>query len=114
MNETRVLLPLIEKLFDHDLAAATHVFEGMGEEEAAEVLRSLPARLAVRVLRHLQVSYAAALLKSADDAFLHEITSQLDPRFAAAILMRLPANAREGVTKHFSGQLYEQAVGTRF
>ena len=108
MNDARVLLPLIEKLFDHDLAAAAHILEGMGEEEAADVLRSLPPRLAVRVVKHLQISYAAALLKSADDVFLHEITSQLDPRLAAAILMHLPADARERVTEHFSGQLKGQ------
>ncbi len=48
MNDTGVLLPLVEKLFEHDLAAATHFIKGMGEEEAAEVLRSLPPHLAAR------------------------------------------------------------------
>ena len=58
-------------------------------------MKSLPIPLAVRVVKVLQVSYAAALLKDADDQLLIEMISHLDPQFLASILMRLPQEARE-------------------
>jgi magnesium transporter len=108
MSDTTVLLPLVNRFFEHDLANGVHMLESMSEEDAAHVLKILPMPLAVRVLRGLQVSYAAALLRDADDAFLNEMASHLDPQFAASILMRLPKDARERVSGHISEKLKEQ------
>ena len=74
MAENSVLLPMVNKFFEHDLENAVHILESMTEEEAAEVLKSLPMTLAVRVVKVLQISYAATLLKDADDEFLSEMT----------------------------------------
>ena len=82
MTDNTTLLPLVQKFFENDLNAAAGILESMPEEEAAGALRSLPIPLAVRVVKVLQVSYAAALLKDADDQFLIEMTSHLDPQFS--------------------------------
>ena len=87
MVETAALLPLVRNFFEYDLASAVHVLEGMTEDEAAQVLRTLPVPLAVRVIKALQISYAAVLLRKADDDFLVEMTSHLDPQLATSILM---------------------------
>ena len=90
MSDNTILLPLVEKLIEHDLKAAAHILENLPEAEAGDALRSLPIPLVVRVAKSLQINYAAALLKGADDRFLNELTQYLDPQFLASLLMRLP------------------------
>ena len=108
MSENNALQPMVNKFFEHDLENAVHILESMTEEEAVQVLKSLPMILAVRVVRVLQISYAAHLLMEADDTFLGELASHLDPSFATAILMRLPLDARERMSKHISEKLKGQ------
>jgi magnesium transporter len=108
MAENTALLPLVQKFFEHDPGAAIGILEGMPEEDAAEVLKSLPLALAVRVMKALQVSYAAMLLRNADDLFIGAITAQLEPQLAASILMHLPSEARERMAKQISGKLKDQ------
>ena len=108
MTDNTTLLPLVQKFFENDLNAAAGILESMPEEEAAGALRSLPIPLAVRVVKVLQVSYAAALLKDADDQFLIEMTSHLDPHFLASTLLRLPQDARERMSEHISEKLKGQ------
>lgn len=108
MSENGSLLPIVHKFFEYDVDVAAHILESMSEEEAAVVLKALPISLSVRVLKLIQVNYAATLLKDADDDFLHEVTAQLDPQTATSILMRLPQEARERVSKHISDKLKGQ------
>lgn len=108
MAENTALLPLVQKFFEHDLGAASMILEGMTEEDATEVLKSLPLSLAVRVVKALQVSYAATLLKNADDVFVGAVTAHLEPQLAASILMHLPPDARERMANQVSGKLREQ------
>jgi magnesium transporter len=108
MTDNTTLLPLVQKFIENDLNAAAAILESISEEEAAGALKSLPIPLAVQVVKVLQVSYAAALLKDADDQFLIEMTSHLDPQFLASILMRLPQDARERMSKHISEKLKGQ------
>lgn len=108
MVQNTALLPMVQKFFEYDFPSAAHVLESMAEEEAAEILRALPVTLVVRVVKALQVSYAAALLQGADDDFLVEMTSHLEPQLATAILMHLPQDARERMSKHISGKLKGQ------
>lgn len=108
MADQNTLFPLVQKFLEHDMGTAAHTIESLPEEQAAAIFKSLPASLAVRLLKHLRISYAAALPKDADEVFLQELTSQLDPRLASSILMHLPADARERLTRHLSGRLKEQ------
>ena len=108
MNEKNSFLPLVEKLFEYDMEAASRIFESLPEDAVADVFQSLPPALAVRMIKHLQISFVAALLKDADDLFLREIVSNLEPQLAASILMHLSADARERMTMHVSGPLKDQ------
>ena len=42
MADNNHLLALAQKLIENDLAVSAHILEGMTEEAAAEVLKSLP------------------------------------------------------------------------
>lgn len=108
MTEESSLLPLVRKFFEYDTVAAAHSLERMAEDEAVKVLLALPVSLAVRTIRHLQVSYAAALLKDADPQLFREIVSALDPQFAATIFMHLPQDARERLLENIPGKLKNQ------
>jgi len=108
MSETSPLLPLVQKFFEHDAAAASHGLEMMPESEAAEVLKALPPALAVRAIKRLQVSYAAALLKDAGEETFQEIFSALEPEFAATVFMHLPDDTRERLVEHIPAKLKTQ------
>ncbi|MBW2489444.1 MAG: magnesium transporter [Deltaproteobacteria bacterium] len=108
MSEPNIYLPLIEKFLEYDMEAAGRIFESLPEEEVAAIFQSLPPALALRVIKHLQISFAASLLKDADDVFMHAIASNLDPQLAASILMHLPADARERLTRQVTGKLRDQ------
>jgi len=108
MTNNTTLLPLVQKFFEHDLTAAAGALESMPEEKAAGALKALPIPLAARVVKVLQISYAAELLKDAEEHFMIELTSHLDPQFLASIMMLLPLDARERLSKHISGELKDQ------
>jgi magnesium transporter len=80
----------------------------MPEDEAVGVLGALPPPLAVRALKHLQVSYAAALLKDAERDVFRSVVSELDSSFAAAIFMHLPQDARERLLEHLPKRLVDE------
>ncbi len=105
MPESAPLLPLVQKYFEHDTAAAAHSLETMAENEAVEVLKALPPQLAVRAIRHLQVSYAAALLKDAEPELFQTIFIALEPGFAATVFMHLPDDARKRLLDHIPEKL---------
>ena len=108
MSEKSLYLPLVEKFFEYDQEAVSRIFENLPEDEVAKVFQSLPPALAVRMSKHLQVSFVATLLKDADSIFLREVVAGLDPQFAASILMHLPADARENMTRELTGKLKGQ------
>ena len=88
-------LPLVRKFFEHDLATAAQCLENITDKEAAEVLVALPPPMAVRAIKHLQISYAAMVLKYCETWFLRELAPLLEPQFVASVLMHLPSDARE-------------------
>jgi magnesium transporter len=108
MSDKNIFLPMVEKFFEYDMETASRIFEDLPEDDGVNVFQSLSPGLAVRIIKHLQISFAAALLKDVDDLFLHEIVSRLDPQFAASILMHLPIEARERMTKQLNGKLKAQ------
>ncbi len=108
MEEQTPLLPLVRKYFERDSHAAARSLEMMTEDEAAQVLKALPAQLVVQALRHLQVSYAAVLLENSDAALFKEIAVALDPQHAATIFMHLPEESRERLLRHIPKKLRSQ------
>ena len=101
-------LPLAKKYFEHDIVGATHSLEMMDENDAVEVLKALPVPLIVRVIKHLQVSYAASLLTNTDPELFKSIISSLEPQFATTIFMHLSEDAREHFIQHIPDKLKTQ------
>jgi len=108
MPESNALLPLVQKFLESDLAAAARSLETMEEEQVVEILKALPASLAAKIVRQLQVSYAAALLKDAETDLFREIATGLEPQHAATIFMHLPTEARERFLNHIPEKIKEE------
>lgn len=108
MNEKNYYIPLIKKFFEHDISAASYILESMKEEEAAGILQSLPPKLVVRIIKNLQVSYAAMLLDSANDAFLQRVLHHVEPQLLTSVLMHLSQESRERIRGHISGKIEGQ------
>lgn len=105
MTETSPLLPLVQKYIEADVGTAARTLETLSEEQVVEVLKMLPGGLAARIVRQLQVSFAAELLKDAEADLFKEIAEGLDPHHAATIFMHLPREARERFLQHVPEKL---------
>jgi magnesium transporter len=68
----------------------------------------LPTSLAVRIVKNLQISYAATLLENAEDKLLQEILPQLESQFLISVLMHLPQESRERFRRYLSGKIEGQ------
>jgi Mg/Co/Ni transporter MgtE len=108
MTNVIVYESFIHELFKHDTFAAVRILERMSESEASEVLCALPFSTVVQALKHLQISYAAELIKNADETFIKEIFPLLDSHRAASILMYLPQDARERFTDLIPDKIKDQ------
>lgn len=108
MSDIVVFESFIHEIFKHDTFAAVRILERMSESEASEVLCALPFPIVVQALKHLQISYAAELIKNADEAFIKEIFPLLDSHRAASILMYLPQDARERFTNLIPDKIKDQ------
>lgn len=107
MSEETVYRPLVDKFFESDLTTAIHVLESMPDEAAAAVVQTLPAPLAVRALKTLQISYAL-LLERVDDDGLARVGPLLDPLFTATLLMHLSPEARSRITAYLPGKVKDE------
>ena len=105
MSNDQALLTFVRKSFDHDVAAATFLLEGLPVEDAARVFQGLPVKSAVRAIGNLQIDFAADLLKQADDHFLKNLAAGLDPPLAGALLMHLPEEERGRLKSHLPEEL---------
>lgn len=105
MNDHNMFLPLVREFFEHDMTAASYVLESMTAEEAAGILQLLPPALALRIVKNLQISYAATLLEKTDDAFLDGFAPQLEPQYLATVLMHLPKESREKIREHIKDKM---------
>ncbi len=102
------LLPLVRKFFETDLVAAAHSLETMDENEAINVIKSLPPSLSAHVFPLLPVSYAATLLKEVSNDHLKIIIETMDPQQAAAIFIHLPQEIRETFVGYLSEKTKKQ------
>ncbi len=103
------LIRLVELYVGADPASTARALESMPEEEAAAVFRELPSVLAGRVLPHLQLGFAAAMVQHLGAEEFRELAKTIDPRRAAAILMRIPPDAQERLIPHAPKKLKEEA-----
>lgn len=108
MSDATIHVNLIKKFFEHDMASAAYLFETMNEDEALVVLQALPSPLAVRIIKILQVSYAAKLLDNAEDTFLESVLPQLESQLLISVLMQLTQTSRERLRGFLTGKIEGQ------
>jgi len=108
MTDTTVYESFIHEIFKQDIAAAVRILEHMPESSASKVLYSLSPSTVVHAFKHLQISYAAELLKNADEDFIKEIFTLLDSHRAASILMYMPQDIRDGFKKLIPDKMKEE------
>jgi len=99
------LLPLVEKYFEKDPAEAAQNLETLNEHEAVTVLKALPVHLSADVFRHLQPSYAAALLSEVPQDVFKQIVEKLDPQQGSTIFKALPEETRYQLLECLSEEL---------
>lgn len=95
MPHRSVLIPLVQKFFEHDPIAAAHSLETMKESDAIKVLRALPAGLTAEVFRFFNANHAAELIKDVSPDVFREIIEKLEPRQGASLFMNLSPEDRE-------------------
>ena len=105
MPRNTPLVQLIQEFVDRDAAAAARRLEAMPEEDAVAVVHALPLRSTALMLPHLQIAFAASLLRAAESADLQPVVKAMDPERAAAIFMHLPEDARERFAPHLPEQV---------
>lgn len=98
----------VDEVFKLSSETAVSVLEHMPESEASAILCSLPPAVAVQAVRQFQITYAAELLKNADNDFLKEIVNSLGTYRAASILMHLPEEKRESISPFLPDKLKEE------
>ncbi len=103
------LTPLLQTLIKADVPAAARALEAVPESEAAEVFMALPDDITALILPHLQLNYAAALVKDMDPASFNTVVRAMEPKRAASLLMRLPRDSLERLLPHAPKKLKDEA-----
>ncbi|MCO6436661.1 MAG: magnesium transporter [Phycisphaerae bacterium] len=81
----------------------------MPEESAMGVAKLLPADLVAQILPHLQLNFAAALIKDVDPEVSKAVVHAMEPKRAATLLMRMPREALERLLPHAPQRLKDEA-----
>ena len=84
MSETAPILTMVRDYIESDPASAARTLEAMSEGEAAAVTHLLRRDLKARVIPHLQISFAAGLLKGVSEKDFEAVARAMQPERAAA------------------------------
>ena len=109
MTSVNPLTPFVEKYVTADAATAARTLEALPEEEAVEVFKALPHTMNALILPHLQLNFAAALVKDMDPAGFKAVVRAMEPKRGAFLLMRLPRDALERLLPHAPKKLKDEA-----
>lgn len=102
------LVSLVQKYFESSPDQAAHALETMDEEQAAEVLRSIPISMAAQAVSHLEDVFAAAILQKTAPALFKEIIEKLDSQKGAGIFLHLPKDRRQSFLDHLEEKKKKQ------
>lgn len=89
------LLPLVEKFFENDPVRASHTLETLDDDEAVQVLQTLPTSLAAEAFRILNDPLAAKLLEKLPIDLFIDIVEKLDAEKAASLLLEIAPDKRD-------------------
>ncbi len=95
MSESTPLLTMARAYIERDPAGAARTLEAMPEGDAADATHMLDADVKARVFPHLQVNFAAALLKGADAEDFIAVAAAMEPERTAAVFASLPEDAQQ-------------------
>jgi magnesium transporter len=95
MSDSLALLTIVGDSIKRDPVSVAHRLEAMAEDDAASVVSMLDQDLKTRVVPHLQVHFAAELLKSVSAVDFEAIARAMEPERAAAVYSNLPIDAQE-------------------
>lgn len=105
MAERTPLLPLLRSYVERDATVAAQALETMSVPEAQEAMNLLPPSVAARIVPHLQVSFAAALLETATPELIKAVLKKLDAKRVVSLLAQLSAADRERIVPFLPDQL---------
>lgn len=89
------LLPIVHKYFEKDPIAAAHTLETVDEDQALEILKAVPPKMAGEAVKHLPAGFAALLMQRLPYPQFNEIVEELDPQQGAAIFFHFPEHVRQ-------------------
>ena len=95
MNNEIPLLPLVRRSFENDPIAAAHCLETMDENDAVEVIKTLPLSVAAQAIHQLNDSYSAVLLQKLPRNLFKKIINNLDPKQGANIFLKFSNDMRQ-------------------
>src|SRR3990167_1437759 len=95
MKKQTLLLPIVQRYFESDPIAAAHSLETMDDEDAIEVLKTIPPNLATDAIRYLNDAFAAHLLANLPQALLKKIANNLEAQQAANIFLQFSNETRQ-------------------
>ena len=105
MAERTPLLPLLRTYVERDSTLAAQVLEAMSVPDAQEVMNLMPPSVAAKIVPHLQVSFAAALLQTATPELIKAVLKKLDAKRVVSLLAQLNVEDRERIVPHLTDQL---------
>lgn len=106
--DQHVLNLFVQEVFEHNPETAVTILEHMAEEDASDILCTMPPHSAIHAVKQFQIGYAAELLKNAENDFLKTVLTGLDTYRAASILMHFPEDTRERISGILPDKLKEQ------
>ena len=95
LKKNSLLLPIVQKYFESDPIAAAHSLETMDEDDAIEILKTIPAHLATDAIRYLNDALAARLLAKLPSSLLKKISNSLESQQAANIFLQFSNEMRQ-------------------
>lgn len=105
MAERTPLLPLLRIYVERDATVAAQALEAMTVPDAQEAVSLLPPSVAARIVPHLQVSYAAALMQTATPELIKAVLKKIDAKRVASLLAQLSDEDRQRIVPHLTDQL---------
>ncbi|MBI3309239.1 MAG: magnesium transporter [Candidatus Melainabacteria bacterium] len=87
--------PLVKGYFEKDPLGVAQILETMSEEEATEIIKSLPSSLSAKAIKYMPAGYAALLLKELSNEKFCKIALELDPLNLSTIFLELPNDKKE-------------------
>lgn len=110
MEANTALVPYVQKFFEYDPLTATHALETMDEEQAIQILITLPASVSASIFHRLQVDQAAVFLEKMPTESFKEIVGKMEPDQGASIFIHIADDIRAKMLAHLPDKTKKEIV----